>query len=197
MRYAVCTASTGEGMHMSGTWHICIVVEVSLLSCPRKRQLYRTESLHLPGHPVTGAVLRDCFGAHTAGRVTFYSPERVMVSAEVQTFAVFLHSITTSKTPSRQCQTVQPPLSRMLIIYFVRRGRLVEIFWLHDWHMALGSTALIRSCFCSWLCKHSLFTTLPSAAEIAFPFTPRLFPKEFRHLPHFPQDEQKTVVAFS
>jgi hypothetical protein len=32
---------------------------VCLLSCPRARQLYRTESLHPPGHPVTAAVLRE------------------------------------------------------------------------------------------------------------------------------------------
>ena len=31
---------------------------MSLLSCPREMQLYHTESLHPPGHPVTAEVLR-------------------------------------------------------------------------------------------------------------------------------------------
>ena len=33
-------------------------MQVSLLSFPRARQLYRTESLYPPAHPVTAAVLR-------------------------------------------------------------------------------------------------------------------------------------------
>jgi hypothetical protein len=33
-------------------------IHVSLLSCPRNMQLYHTESLHPPGHPVTADALR-------------------------------------------------------------------------------------------------------------------------------------------
>ena len=39
--------------------HIRVKSEMSLLSCPRARQLHHIESLHPPRHPVTAAVFRD------------------------------------------------------------------------------------------------------------------------------------------
>jgi hypothetical protein len=55
IRYALCFYSGGGGTTFEVSDSIILVI---ILSPHRARQLYRIESLHPTGHPVTAAVLR-------------------------------------------------------------------------------------------------------------------------------------------